>query len=457
MKEYDVIVVGGGPGGYTAACALARAGKRVCLFEADRLGGTCLNVGCIPTKYLLDKAAALDRIRVLTGEGILRGAGEYSMRAIVRGRDAVTDRLRGGVEGMLRSAGVEVISRRAELHEGLRVSDGEGEYRASDIIIATGSSPFCPPFPGAELCHDSTSALTPNALTSDGRLPRRLAVIGGGVIGLELGSAYLSFGSQVTVIEALPDILTGELPEAASRVRRGLEARGMKFVCSSRVERVEKTQDACAPLRVCTSAGVLEADAVLTAVGRRPRLSGIDADKLGLALNRGGIAVDAHMRTSLRHVYAIGDVTGGMMLAHAAYAEAEAAVRAILEGDSAAPVDISVLPRCVYSSPALAAVGLSPAQAAERGIEVSVGRADYAANGMALAEGESGCAFAVTDKKSTRLIGFWAVGAGAYEIIAAATLAVKQGMTVKDWKNTIVAHPTLSETLKEAVLAAGGA
>ena len=201
----------------------------------------------------------------------------------------------------------------------------------------------------------------------------------------------------------------------------------------------------------------LEADAVLTAVGRRPRLSGIDADKLGLALNRGGIAVDANMRTSLRHVYAIGDVTGGMMLAHAAYAEAEAAVRAILEGESAAPVDISVLPRCVYCSPALAAVGLSPAQAAERGVEVSVGRADYAANGMALAEGESGCAFAVTDKKSTRLIGFWAVGAGAYEIIAAATLAVKQGMTAKDWKNTIVAHPTLSETLKEAVLAAGGA
>ena len=227
MKEFDVIVIGGGPGGYTAAAKLSRAGKSVCLFEADRLGGTCLNVGCIPTKYLLDKAAALDKIRAMTNAGVLRGAGEYSMKAVVRGRDGVTDRLRSGVTGLLRAAGVTVISKKATLGAGLTVSDGTDEYRAGDIVMATGSDPWCPPFPGAELCRDSTAALTPNKMTEAGRFPRRLAVIGGGVIGLELGSAYRSFGAEVTVIEAMPDIL-------GSETRRRACAAGLRSaVCDS--------------------------------------------------------------------------------------------------------------------------------------------------------------------------------------------------------------------------------
>lgn len=451
MKKFDVIVIGGGPGGYTAAARLARAGKSVCLFEAENLGGTCLNVGCIPTKYLLDKAAALDRLRELTEAGILRGAGEYSMKAIVRGRDGVTERLRSGVAGLLRAAGVTVINKKATVGAGAEVSDGTEKYRADDLIIATGSDPWCPPFPGAELCRDSTAALTPNKMTDAGRFPRRLAVIGGGVIGLELGSAYRSFGADVTVIEAMPDILGSELPEAAARVRRGLEERGIRFLCGSPVERVERAGDS---LRVITAGGTAEADAVLAAVGRRPRLAGIDVEALGLKTERGAIVTDSRMRTSVPHIYAIGDVTGHAMLAHAAYAEAEVAVEAILTGDSAPELDLSALPRCIYSAPSISAVGITPAAAEKRGIETVVGKADYAANGMALAENVSGCVYVVADKKSGAMLGVFAVGAASCEIIDAAALAVRSGMKATEWRDVIVAHPTLSETLKDAALSA---
>ena len=434
MKKFDVIVIGGGPGGYTAAARLARAGKSVCLFEAENLGGTCLNVGCIPTKYLLDKAAALDRLRELTEAGILRGAGEYSMKAIVRGRDGVTERLRSGVAGLLRAAGVTVINKKATVGAGAEVSDGTEKYRADDLIIATGSDPWCPPFPGAELCRDSTAALTPNKMTDAGRFPRRLAVIGGGVIGLELGSAYRSFGA-----------------EAAARVRRGLEERGIRFLCGSPVERVERAGDS---LRVITAGGTAEADAVLAAVGRRPRLAGIDVEALGLKTERGAIVTDSRMRTSVPHIYAIGDVTGRAMLAHAAYAEAEVAVEAILTGDSAPELDLSALPRCIYSAPSISAVGITPAAAEKRGIETVVGKADYAANGMALAENVSGCVYVVADKKSGAMLGVFAVGAASCEIIDAAALAVRSGMKATEWRDVIVAHPTLSETLKDAALSA---
>ncbi len=451
MKKFDVIVIGGGPGGYTAAAGLSRAGRSVCLFEADRLGGTCLNVGCIPTKYLLDKAAVLDRIRELTEAGVLRGAGEYSMKAVIRGRDGVTDRLRSGVTGLLRAAGVTVINKKATLSAGLTVSDGEEKYCADDVIIATGSTPWCPPFPGSELCRDSTAALTPNKLTDEGRFPRRLAIIGGGVIGLELGSAYRSFGAEVTVIEAMPDILGSELPEAAARVRAGLEARGIRFLCGSPVERVERTGDG---LRVVTAGGSVTADAVLAAVGRRARLDGIDAEAIGIRTERGAIVTDGHMRTSVPHIYAVGDVTGRAMLAHAAYAEAAVAVDAIINGESAEELDLSALPRCIYSSPSISAVGITPEEAEKRGIETVVGRADYAANGMALAENASGCVYVAADKAGGKMLGVFAVGAESCELIDAAALAVRSGMKVQEWRRVIVAHPTLSETLKDAALSA---
>lgn len=442
--KYDVIIIGGGPGGYTAAQRLACAGRSVCLFEAEFLGGTCLNAGCIPTKYLLDRAAALEKMRAMTADGILRGAGEFSFSAIGRGRAATVERLRRGLDGLMRTSGVTVVRGGAELRADRTVYCNGEAFTADDIIIATGSAPLSLPFPGAEYCLDSSAALTL------ARLPRRLCVIGGGVIGLELGSAYLSYGSDVTVIELQPEILGGELPEAARLLARGLTGRGMKLRCGTAVTAVEKCGGA---YTVRTASGDTEADAVLLAAGRRPRTDGIDVAGLGLAVNRGGaLSVDRYMRTNIAHIYAVGDVTGGYMLAHAAFAEAEIAAAAILGGG--AEVDYRVMPRCVYTLPPIAAVGITPEQAARDGIETVVGRADYAANGMAAAEGEPGCVWVVTDKKNLTTVGVFIVGAGAPEMIAAASIAVERHYTADDWRRLTVAHPTLSECLKSAALAA---
>ncbi len=440
--KYDIIVIGGGPGGYSAAVAAAREGKAVCLFEGDKLGGTCLNVGCIPTKYLLDRAAALEKVRSMTTyEGILRNAGEFSFRAVQRGKAAAVDKLRNGVLGLLRSVGVITVEGRAELFPDRKVVCNGEEYEADHVIIATGSEQIRNIFPGSELCIDSTGALALD------RVPRRLCVIGGGVIGLELGSAYLSYGSEVEVIEAAERLLPGELDAAAELLSGRLTDRGMKIHCGTKVKSVEKRGECYA---VITDDKTLEADAVLLAVGRRPRLDGIDVEKLGLKTERGAIVVDSHMRTNLPGVYAIGDVTGRFMLAHTAYADADAAVSTIFGRN--VPVNLTALPRCIYTLPPFAAVGMTQRQAGERGIPTVVGRADYRGNGMAVAEGESGCVFAVIDKAKGTTIGFQIVGAGAPEMIAAATISVKESYTEDDWTRLIVAHPTLSETLKDAAL-----
>lgn len=440
--KYDLIVIGGGPGGYSAAASAAELGKSVCLFEAGELGGTCLNVGCIPTKYLLDRAAALEKLRAMTAEGILRDAGAYSFKGVQRGRAAAIEKLRNGVVGLLRSVGVIVVNGHAELLPERTVCCNGETYTAEDIIIATGSEPIMPKLPGIEYCIDSTAAL------SLSKVPKKLCVIGGGVIGLELGSAYLSYGSEVEIIEMAPSLLGSELKDAGVLLTRMLSDRGMKIQCDCKVLSIEKHDDR---LRVNTSKGIIDADAVLAAVGRKPRLSGIDTERLGIETVNGAIKTDGYMQTTASHIYAVGDVIGGYMLAHAAYAEADTAISAIY-GDRK-PISYRVMPRIIYTLPSFAAVGITPEQANTAGIAFAVGASDYKGNGMAVAEGESGRVFALTDKNSKVTLGFCIVGAGAPEMIAAASTAVDKHYTIDDWKHLTVAHPTLSETLKSAALA----
>lgn len=443
MKKFDVIVIGGGPGGSSAAMALSKAGRAVCLFEGENIGGTCLNVGCIPTKYLLDRAAALEKIRKCTEEGILRGAGEFSWKRIQAGREKTVLKLRSGLEASLRTCGVATVSGKAVLKKDLTVvCDGE-EYSAGDIIIATGSSP------AAKVLADSPYTDSTGGL-SQKKLPERLLIVGGGVIGLELASAYRSFGSEVTVIELAENILGSALPAAARLLKSRLEARGIRFFCGTRLESTERYDGG---IRVKTSSGEFTADTVIMANGRKPRLDGIDAEALGLKLNeRGGIAVDGRMKTNLPHIYAIGDATGRVMLAHAAYADASVAVANILGKNEVS--DTRIMPQCIYTYPMLASVGMTVSDAERLGIPASVGMSDFRANGMAVAEGEEGCAFAVVDKRNGKNLGFTVVGASACELIGTASIAVERGYTAEDWQHLTVAHPTLSECLKDAVLSA---
>ena len=451
MKQFDVLVLGGGPGGYSFAIAAAKKGLKVALFERERLGGTCLNVGCIPTKYLVDKANAMEKVRDLVRKEIFRGAGSFSFRRIQREKEQVTAKLVGGVQFLLKKSGVTVVSGQAELRPERVVRCGGEEYQGEYVVIATGSAPVRVPIPGCELAIDSTGVL---ALE---HLPQRMVVMGGGIIGLELACAFACYGTQVTVVEMMPALLPREQPEAVEILVSALKKRGIRILTGAKMLRIEKVQSGLRA--VCEHEGTetaIEADQVLMAVGRRPCLDGVDAQALGLEMApKGHILVDGAQRTNLPGVYAIGDVAGGVQLAHAAYAEGEIALTHILTGQI--PQNAAPIPSCVYTIPCLASVGLTMQAAKAAGFEPALGSFDYSANGMALAEGASGKVFVVMDKGTERTLGVTIVGENASELIALAALAVDKKLTLAEWERMVVAHPSLAEMVREAALDAFGA
>lgn len=450
MSQHDLLVIGGGPGGYSIAIAAAKRGLQTVLFEKEHLGGTCLNVGCIPTKYLVDKANAMEKVRKLNDEEIFRGAGSFSFKKIQRGKDAAVGKLVGGVQYLLKKSGVEIVRGEATLHPDRIVSCGGSEYQGKYVVIATGSEPMMIPMPGCEFCLDSTGLL---GLSS---LPRSLVVIGGGVIGLELASAFAAYGTEVAVIEMLPTLMPREQPEAVKLVVNALKKRGIQLLTGAKMLRVEKNgalldaiysldgQEAC-----------IHAEQILMAVGRKPSLKGINADALGLALDKKKcIVVDLHQRTNLPGVYAIGDVAGGYQLAHAAYAEGEAALSDMLGEEL--PVEAAPVPACTYTIPCFASVGLTTEAAKAAGYDPVMGSFTYEANGMALAEGATGSVFVIMDRKTERTLGAAIVGESASEMIAFAATAIYTGITLSQWEHMIVAHPSLSEMVREAALDAFG-
>ncbi len=445
-NRFDLAVVGAGPGGTRAAELAAKKGLSVVLFEKDRTGGTCLNVGCIPTKYLLGAAHDLERIRSMTAAGMLRGSGEFSFRAIQRGKDAAVERLRRGEESALDALGVKRISGSAKLLPGKRIECGGTFYSAKNVIIATGSEPVRLNVPGAELMTDSTGMLSPS------KVPARLTVIGAGVIGLEFASLYASFNSAVTVVEAVDALFPADLPEAASLLRHELEARGIRFIFGAKAEKLEKTAEGLV-LSINTGSEriTVTSDALLCAVGRRPVCDcvtegcGVEFDR------RGGVITDEKMRTKADGIYAVGDVRGGTMLAHAAYADAQIAI-ADITGEGALP-DTNAIPRCVYTDPGYASVGLTPAAAKEKGFDPVLKKTPFSALGMAHASRDTrGACFAVTDKKSGACLGFFLVGTGVHELIDVCAFAVSNGWKREDWERHIAAHPTLSEMIRDTAL-----
>jgi dihydrolipoamide dehydrogenase len=446
--KYDLIVIGGGPAGYTASIAAGRLGEKVLLIERDQLGGTCLNVGCIPTKYLLDKAAELEKIRHMTQQGIFRDAGNFSFSKIQTGKDSAVRKLVSGVKSLLKSAGVTVVAGSAKVESAHSVSCNGQEFQTGKILITTGSKPAVPPIPGAaEFTIDSSEAL---ALQS---IPDRMAVIGGGVIGLELASAFRSFGSQVIVLEMLDQIMPGEDQDSIQELIRYLTAKKITLKTGARVSRIKKHNDSIVvDFQDKEQTLSIAVDKVLMAAGRKPNLDGINASQLGLKLDeKGFISVDQYMQTSVEDIFAAGDVAGGWQLAHSAYIEAEGAVHNMFGNPK--PVDQSVMPRCVYTMPPYAAVGLNASQANRQGIDYSIGKFAYSANGMAIAEDAfEGAAHVICDRATGKILGAQIVGLGAPELIATAAMAVQVGMTVDQWQEIITAHPTLSEILREAAL-----
>ena len=450
MEQYDVLVIGGGPGGYSLGIAAARKGMRVALFEKEHLGGTCLNVGCIPTKYLVDKANAMEKVRALVRKDIFRDAGSFSFKQIQKGKSEVTGKLVNGVKFLLKKAGATVIEGEAVLKPDRVVACNGREYQGRYVVIATGSVPMMIPVPGHEYCIDSTGALS---LPS---LPRSMVVMGGGVIGLELACAFAAYGTEVTVVEMMPELMPREQKEAVRILVNDLKKQGIALKTGAKMLRIEKNGGLLrAVYEMDGKEQFTDCEQVLMAAGRKTNLTGIDAGALGLRMDeKKCVVVDERQRTNLPGVYAIGDVVGGYQLAHAAYAEGEAALADMLGEDR--PYGTVPVPVCTYTIPCFAAVGLTTESAKAAGYEPVLGSFDYGANGMALAEGASGAVFVVADRETTRTLGVTIVGENSSEMIAMAASAVADGLTAEQWEKMIVAHPSLCEMVREAALDAFG-
>ena len=448
-----VIVVGGGPGGYVAAIRAAQLGAETHLVEKENLGGTCLNVGCIPTKALLHTAELYHAVKHGERIGLVGDSVQLDWKALMNRKNSVVRRLVGGVAGLLKANGVTVHKGTGQLISGEEVQiqgDKPATLRADAIILSTGSVPVKLNFPGADLpgVVDSTGVLSLD------KLPASIAIIGGGVIGVEFAALYAALGSQVTVIELLPEILPGIDSELAANLKQSLCKNGVRFLNGAKLEAVSKTATGLsAHVALGNETKEIDAEIVLVAVGRRAYTEGAGLAAAGVNLERGKVVVDDHYRTNLPKVYAIGDCNGITMLAHAASHQGIAAAEHAL-GHAAAGHGKPIVPACVYTHPELAAVGLTEDKIKEMDIAYKRGVFPLAGNGKSMIdEGEGGFVKILAGAKYGEILGVHMVGPRATEIIGEATLAMRLEATVDELVSTIHAHPTVSESLGEAALA----
>ncbi len=439
---YDIAVIGGGPAGYVAAIKGAQLGGKVILFEQDTVGGTCLNRGCIPTKAYIKTAEYMQNIRHAAQRGIrCDTAVSVDMKQVFSYKASVVKKLTTGVAGLLRSRGVQVIRASAQLNSETEIACDGKLYSARNIILCGGSRAGRLPFPGSD---------HPNVITSDGaleltELPEKLVVIGGGVIGCELATAFANFGSRVSIVELCDNILPVLDADISAGVRQSLEALGVSIYTGRKVEGVVERDGKTV---VLASGEALEADKVLLSIGRVADLSclGKMADKI--EQSRGRVVVDDHMRTSIPNIYAPGDMNGRSMLAHAAFHMGEVAAACCMGQERTA--ELSRVPSCVYTLPEAASVGLTEEQARAKG-EVTVGRFPFAANGRALSAGEpEGFVKVIADAKYGELLGVHIFGGAATEMIAEACAVMALEGTVHEAADIMHAHPTCSEAFMEA-------
>jgi dihydrolipoamide dehydrogenase len=453
MSSYDVVVIGGGPGGYLAAERVAGAGKHTLLVEKEQLGGTCLNVGCIPTKSLLHSAKLYKHATNSAAHGVTAEGASYDWPAMQSWKDGAVKTLVTGVAAMERRLGVDVVHASASLVGPGHVAIGSDIHDTDHVIIATGSAPVMPAIPGA--------AGNPRVVDSTGILrlvdvPERLVIIGGGVIGVEFAGLFSMLGTTTTVIELLPEILPFADADVATAVREGMPQVDFQLGC--RVLSID--EDKVAYERADGTGGTIPADVVLVAVGRRPLLEGWGATESGLDFSPAGVRVDDRMRTNLPQVWAVGDVTGRVLLAHAAYRMAEVAAANILEPHRAAAygqvIRWDTVPWAVYGEPEAAGVGLTEGQARSRGLNVVTASVPGYMSGRFVAEqgvSTPGLAKVVADRDSGRLLGFQLVGPYASEYVWGAAVALESEFTVADLRQVVVPHPTVAELVREATWA----
>ena len=447
--KFFLAIIGGGPAGYTAAEKASKAGKDVVLFEQNALGGTCLNVGCIPTKSLLYGAKQFYNATHAQKYGVTAENVTFDFAAMQKRKTIVVRKLVAGIKQRLNNEHCTLVNGVAYPRplpkgkgEGFIISCNEAEYEAENLMICTGSTNFVPPIPGIkenEHVWDSTDAL------AAAELPKSIIIVGGGVIGMEFATLYHELGVPVTVIEALPSILPNLDPEVVAVLAEKYKKAGINILTSTKVESIDGG-------KVTTNGEVYEADKILVSVGRRANLNGLEALS-DIELNRGAIVIDDFCKTNLPNVYACGDVTGKIMLAHVASRQAEVAIGRMLKVIPLQRIAYNAIPSVVYTNPEIASVGITETQAAEMNIEVEVNKLPMTFSGrfMAENEGETGLCKVITDAKNHSILGVHLIGNPCSEFIAAASFAVRMGYTTAEFQQVVFPHPTVSEILHEAI------
>ena len=450
-EEIDVVIIGGGPGGYVAAIKAAHLGLKAVLVEKDKLGGVCLNKGCIPTKALVSTAEVLNYIQRAGEFGIQVKDYSFDFPAIMKRKDLITRRLSSGVEQLMKANQVRIVRGEGQIIEPgtVEVLDAERQkeiIKTKNIIIATGSSVMKLPIPGS----DVEGVITSDEALSLSELPSRMLIIGGGVVGIEFAGIFKALGVEVTVVEMLPRILLPIDEEIARRLTQILKRKGIEILTDCKVKEIKKNNQNLEVL-VSTSDGEkkLETEKVLLAAGRVPELGNIDVRGLGIELDGKTIKVDEKMRTNIPGIYAVGDVVGKIMLAHVASREGIVAVENI--SGKEVLMDYKVVPNCVFSMPEVASVGLTEEEAKKENNNIKISKFPFMANGKALGMGETeGMVKIIADGDTLELLGVHILGVHASDLIAEGTLALSMEATAFEIVNTIHAHPTLAETIAEA-------
>jgi dihydrolipoamide dehydrogenase len=476
VQEFDLLVVGGGPGGYVAAIRAAQRGLSVAVVEKERAGGVCLNWGCIPTKAMLRSAEVYETVLHAADFGVHAENVTLDYDAVSRRKDHVVKSLTDGVAALLKANGVTVIDGHARFTgpstvDVYAVAEPDGpryaadpvgaepieQIRGRDVIIATGSVPVQLPLPGADL---------PGVITSDGafgltEVPKRIAVIGGSAVGAEWASLFATLGSEVTIVEMQPSLVPAEDAEVGKALGRSFSKRGVRVLTESTVSKIERTGNgSSAALRVTVDgakAQEVDADVVLVGVGRKPNTAALDLDRAGVATDgRGFIPVDDQLRTNAEHVYAIGDVTGKVLLAHVASHQGVTAAE-VIAGSSHARINYNAVPAATFTHPEIASVGLTEAKAIELGHDVVTAKFPFAALGRSKTYGDTeGFTKIVAGTQYGEVLGVHIIGPSASDLITEGALAITLEATLDELAETIHAHPTLGEIGMEAAMAALG-
>ena len=454
-KTYDVVVIGGGPGGYVAAIRASQLGMKTAVIERDKLGGVCLNWGCIPTKALLRSAEVYHLMQNASDFGLKADGISFDIEAVVKRSRKVSERLSGGIGFLMKKNKIDVIAGEAGLIDPTTITVKSGKdsqtVKAKNIILATGARARTLPDlePDGEVIWTAKEAMVPKSM------PKSLLVIGSGAIGIEFASFYNTMGADVTVVEMVDRILPAEDAEIAALAAKSFKAQGMKLLTGAKIEKVEKGAKN-AKVTVTTSDGKTEThtvDVVICAVGIVGNVENIGLEKLGIKVDRAHISVNQWCETNVKNIYAIGDLVGPPWLAHKASHEGAMVAERIAGHVDIHPLDTSKIPGCTYCHPQVASVGLTEEKAKEAGHKVKVGRFPFTGNGKAIALGDTtGLIKTIFDEKTGELLGAHMVGAEVTELIQGYTVARTMEATEADLMGTVFPHPTLSEMMHESVL-----